>query len=140
MTKRALRIVLSLLPFIFTMSCQDSLQNVEDRKPTLTVSITPEEWTDFSQIKIIITAEDDQGLSGVKFYFPTLKAGRSTFISPIEAKSLKRLNETDSLVPDLLSEEDIKKLGDTLIFEVSVYDFPHNQETKVEKVIKLGKR
>lgn len=109
-----------------------------DQKPTLIVSVIPEEPTKYDQVVFFISATDDIDLSEKSFYFPTLNKGVT--ITPSKTGPMKELNEIDSLIPHLLSERDIKKLGDSLIVKISVYDFPKKQETSILKIIKIKEK
>lgn len=120
-------------------NCRYFSKQMVDKPPILFVTILPMEPTDYRQLIIITNAMDDVGLSCELLISVDGIASRGKHFTPAPGQSLKEITHIDSLVPHILSEDKMKKVGDSLVVTVTVYDKPRRQATSVSKVIKLKK-
>ena len=111
-------------------------EKMADREPSLAVSVTPDRPKSYADVRVSVTAFDDQGLGEVSYTIPELDMGRTTTLSQVEGKPTTTFSETVELVPQLVSEADSARLGDSLTVMVTVYDIPDRQKTSVSRVIR----
>jgi len=112
-------------------------EKTPDQEPSLAVSVTPDRPKSYADVRVSVTASDDQGLGEVSYTIPELDMGRTTTLSQVEGKPTTTFSETVELVPQLVSEADAAKLGDSLTVMVTVCDIPSRQKSSVSKVVRI---